>query len=152
MKKIAIVYASVHHMNTKKVVDTVAPELNADAFSIKEVKNVDFTKYDVIGFGSGIFFNEMHKTIYKFIDDFKNTLPKKAFVILTSGVLSKKYETSMCDKLENKGFNVIGSFHCKGYDTAYVWKVIGGIAKGHPNEEDLKNATEFAKKMKKVII
>ena len=31
------------------------------------------------------------------------------------------------------------------YDTFGSFKLIGGIAKGHPAEEDIKNAVEFVK-------
>ena len=40
---------------------------------------------------------------------------------------------------------VIGKFGCKGYDTFGPFKLVGGIAKGHPDEEDIKNAVEFVK-------
>ena len=40
---------------------------------------------------------------------------------------------------------VIGKFGCKGYDTFGPFKLVAGIAKGHPDEEDIKNIVEFAK-------
>ena len=33
----------------------------------------------------------------------------------------------------------------KGYDTFGPFKLMGGIAKGHPDEEDIKNTVEFVK-------
>ena len=46
---------------------------------------------------------------------------------------------------EQKHASVIGKFGCKGYDTFGPFKLVGGIAKGHPNEEDMKNAADFVK-------
>ena len=38
---------------------------------------------------------------------------------------------------------MIGKFGCKGYDTFGPFKLVGGIAKGHTDEEDIKNAKCF---------
>ena len=40
---------------------------------------------------------------------------------------------------------MVGKFGCKGYDTFGPFKLVGGIAKGHPNEEDMINAADFVK-------
>jgi flavodoxin len=39
----------------------------------------------------------------------------------------------------------IGRFSCKGYDTFGPFKLVGGLAKGHPDETDLENAVAFVK-------
>jgi flavodoxin len=39
----------------------------------------------------------------------------------------------------------IGRFFCKGYDTFGPFKLIGGLAKGHPDDKDLENAVAFFK-------
>ena len=38
---------------------------------------------------------------------------------------------------------VLGEFSCKGYDTFGPFKLVGGIAKGRPNERDLEQARTF---------
>ena len=38
---------------------------------------------------------------------------------------------------------VLGSFGCKGYDTFGPFKLVGGIARGRPNEADLEQARSF---------
>ncbi len=40
--------------------------------------------------------------------------------------------------LDKKHASVVGKFGCKGYDTFGPFKLVGGIAKDHPNEEDMK--------------
>ena len=42
-----------------------------------------------------------------------------------------------------ENFDFSGAFHCKGYDTFGPFKIIGGIAKKHPDEKDLANACVF---------
>ncbi len=149
MKKIAIVYVSLHHKNTEKVVNVISDELNADIFDIKNARNVDFSPYDMIGFASGIFYGAVHKSLDRFINEGKN-LPKDAFIILTSGVKAKRYPKNFSASLKEKGYNVLDAFHCKGYDTFSLFKYIGGIAKGHPNETDLSEASKFARKLKTI--
>ena len=45
--------------------------------------------------------------------------------------------------LKEKKTDIIGKFGCKGYDTFGPFKLAGGIAKGHPDEKDLKAAVSF---------
>ena len=47
--KTAIVYASVHHGNTKKIVDEIAKDQNVDLVDATQVKEKDLTEYDAIG-------------------------------------------------------------------------------------------------------
>jgi hypothetical protein len=48
------------------------------------------------------------------------------------------------EKLSEKGFDIIGEFSCRGFDTYGPFKLIGGISKGRPNEKDLQKAGKFA--------
>ena len=68
---------------------------------------------------------------------------KKIFLICTYGG-SANYK-SIEQILDKKHASVVGKFGCKGYDTFGPFKLVGGIAKGHPNEEDMKNAADFVK-------
>jgi len=52
------------------------------------------------------------------------------------------------EKLTKKGFDIIGEFSCRGFNTFGPFKHIGGINKCRPNEKDLKKAEEFAKDLK----
>ena len=46
--KTAIVYASVHHGNTKKIVDEIAKDQNVDLVDATQVKEKDLSGYDAI--------------------------------------------------------------------------------------------------------
>ena len=49
----------------------------------------------------------------------------------------------LAELAREKGCPVLGEFGCQGYDTFGPFKLVGGIAKGHPNERDLENARSF---------
>ena len=126
----AIVYASVHHGNTEKLVKRIAEECQVDLIDAVIQPDADLSSYDMIGFASGIYFSKFHQSILEFAE--KN-LPndKKIFLICTYGG-SANYK-SIEQILDKKRSKVIGKFGCKGYDTFGPFKLVGGIAKGHPD-------------------
>ena len=136
----AIVYASVHHGNTEKIVKSIAERCQVDWIDAVKQSDADLRSYDMIGFASGIYFSKFHQSILKFAE--KNfSDDQKVFLICTYGG-SANYR-SIEQILEKKHASVVGKFGCKGYDTFGPFKLVGGIAKGHPDEEDIKNAVEF---------
>ena len=56
--KAAIIYASVHHENTKKVVEAIAGENAVDLIDATKEKERDLSGYDLIGFASGNFIRQ----------------------------------------------------------------------------------------------
>ena len=145
--KTAIIYASIHHGNTKKVVESMAECISADLIDITKDNNPDIFEYDLIGFASGIYFNSLHKNIVAFIDGVIFDKKQKVFLVATCGANYKDHTKSMKKILKQKDIDCVGSFQCKGYDTYGFWGKIGGIAKGHPNQKDLENAQNFIKEI-----
>ena len=143
--KIAIVYVSVHHKNTEKVVKAMAEMSGADLYDLTKNKDIDLSSYDVVGLASGIYASSMHKTLIKFIDS--HNLPKKVFIVCTSGVTFINYANKMKKQMEDKGYEVIGSFQIKGFNTFGPFALIGGTGKGRPNDTDLNDAREFIKRI-----
>lgn len=135
-----IVYASVHHGNTKKLVEKIAEKCGVDLIDAVQQSKADLSVYDKIGFASGIYFSKFHQRILQFIAE---NLPedKKVFLICTYGG-SANYK-SLESILKEKRADIIGKFGCKGYDTFGPFKMIGGIAKGHPDEKDMQDAVNF---------
>ncbi|OAA88795.1 flavodoxin family protein [Clostridium coskatii] len=146
MKKL-VVYESIHHSNTEKIGKIIAECLNADLVKADDINTNTLNDYDLIGFGSGIYYGKFHKNIVELIDKLSTLSGKKAFIFSTSGQGKNKYNNLIEQKLKEKGFEVVGSFACKGYDTFGPFKIFGGIAKGRPNNEDLQNAKEFAQNL-----
>ena len=141
MKK-AIVYTSVHHGNTEKLVKRIAEECQVDLIDAIKQMNADLDDYDMIGFASGIYYSKFHQSILKFSEE-NLSADKKVFLICTYGG-SANFK-SIEQILNKKHASVVGKFGCKGYDTFGPFKLVGGIAKGHPDEEDMKNAVDFVK-------
>ena len=64
--KTAICYLSCHHGNTRKVVEAMAQAGGADLIDVRTRQAVRLEEYDRIGFASGIYGFEMHKTVAAF--------------------------------------------------------------------------------------
>ena len=142
--KTAIIYASVHHGNTKKVVDEIVKnsDTKVDLIDAVKVKEKDLHGYDRIGFASGIYYSKFHQSVLNFA---AVNLPqaKDVFFICTYG--GKENFDSIEEAVKGKNARIIGRFGCKGDDTFGPFKLVGGIAKGHPNEKELSEAVAFYK-------
>ena len=122
----------------------MAETLNADIVNVNDVNITELQNYDLIGFGSGIYGGKFHKTMLNLIEKLPSVANKKSFLFSTSSMGKIGYNSYIEEKLKGKGFEIIGNFSCKGYDTFGPFKLIGGIGKGRPNEEDIKKAQNFA--------
>ena len=80
----AIVYTSVHHGNTEKLVKKIAEECQVDLIDAVKQIDIDLNGYDMIGFASESIIQNFTSRILKFTE--KN-LPndKKVFLICTYG-------------------------------------------------------------------
>lgn len=141
--KTLIVYHSFHHGNTAKIAKILADELNAKMVKTEDKETNNWDEYELIGFGSGIYNGKHHKSILHAVEKLPTVKGKKAFVFSTSGVL-RNYNKSLKEMLTTKGFQIVGDFVCKALDTYGPLKLIGGLNKGRPNEEDYQKAREFA--------
>ena len=52
---------------------------------------------------------------------------------------------SMREITSRKHGKELGEYRCQGYDTFGPFKLVGGIAKGHPTDDEIKAAVEFYK-------
>lgn len=145
MEKIAIVYVSYHHKNTKKVLDEMAKYRNLELVKVSDGKEKDWSEYTHIGFASGIYFGGLDKALVELADKLPITESQKTFIVYTCGSNFKNYAKKLEEILKSKKGAFAGTFWCKGYDTYGFLKYIGGIAKRHPNEDDLRKAAEFIK-------
>jgi flavodoxin len=145
--KTMIICFSYHHKNTEKIALVFAKTFDCEVKAPVEVDLTVLPDYGLVGFGSGISFGRHYSDLLDFADKLPMVTNKKAFIFSTSGQTGKtsKFHQRLREKLESKGFNIVGDFNCAGFDTYGVLKIVGGIQKGHPNEEDLKQAEYFAK-------
>ena len=146
MNKIVILYASVHHNNTRKVVKHVASGIQTDVIDILKTKKPDIGHYEIIIFASGIYFNTVHKSLLEYIKS-TSFAGKKTILLYTCGIAYIDYARSAVKNLKKNGAEHIGTFHCRGFDTYGILDKIGGIAKKHPNAKDM---DKILKKVKKI--
>lgn len=139
--KTAIVYYSEHHGNTKKLLDAMAAQGDVTLIEASSNLYADLSAYDLIGFASGNYYSRLHDTVLQFAE--KN-LPsaKKIFLIYTYGVREPRLDT-IKQIADSKGAQILGTYGCPGFDTFGPFKLIGGIAKGRPNDEDIAGAVKF---------
>lgn len=143
MSKVAIVYGSVHHSNTKKLVDAIASQFEVDVIDATKKEEKNLQEYDVIGIASGIYGGSFHQSVLEFI---KKQLPadKKVFILYTSA-MPTDFSKSVKKLVEEKNATVIGSFGCRGFNTFGPFKLVGGTSKGHPDEADIADVLSFFK-------
>jgi flavodoxin len=144
--KTAIIYYSKHHGNTKKLLEAIAEKNEVTLIDVTEKPTADLTGYDRIGLASGIYYNNFAKQLLSFAEEH---LPEKkdVFYIYTHGAPKGMFLTAIRKISEQKQCKEIGSYHCLGYDTFGPFKLLGGIAKGHPTEEEVKEAVAFYQKL-----
>jgi len=143
--KSLIIYHSIHHGNTGKVALAISEVMGSDIVKIDNAEPEMILKYDLIGFGSGIYFSKHSKKLLEFCTSLSNTEAKNAFIFSTRGLGPfKVFHRPLRKILYRNGFNIIDEFSCKGFDTVGPLNIIGGINKNRPNEKDLKKAIDFA--------
>ena len=146
--KTAIVYYSMHHGNTKKIVDAISKKADVTLIDAAKYSEYDLCCFDRIGFASGIYFQKFSE---KVIDFLEQNLPdsKEIFYLYTYGIKRKSYLDAIEEAAKKKHAIVTGAFGCRGFDTFGPFKWIGGIAKGRPDQKDVKNAVCFFEEITK---
>lgn len=137
--KTAVCYYSRHHGNTKKVLEAMG---DMDLIDVTAPGNVRLEDYDRIGFASGVYFGKFHPSVEEFARAY---LPagKDVFFVCTCGSRWKGAERALSGLALARGCRILGAFGCRGYDTYGPFKLVGGIAKGHPNQKELDAARAF---------
>ena len=142
MWNIAICYCSRHHGNTRKVLEAMTGQGEAALIDVTACGEVCLEDYDCIGVASGIYFGRFHRAV---AEAARRHLPhgRPVFFVCTYGGGAGKALCEMEALARERDCQVLGSFGCKGYDTFGPFKLVGGIARGRPNETDLADARQF---------
>lgn len=140
--KTAICYYSRHHGNTLAVLDAMTEGCNVDLIDVTARMAVRLDQYDRIGFASGIYFSKFSPVVVNFARQY---LPegREVFFVYTYGAPKVSLPGNITAAVKEKGCRILGQFGCRGYDTFGPFKLIGGLAKGHPDAQDLKKAKQF---------
>ncbi|MDD1685027.1 MAG: flavodoxin family protein [Methanoregula sp.] len=155
VKSLVVVF-SYHHKNTEKIAKVFAKVLGAPVKTPRQVNPDDIREYDLVGFGSGIYSGTFDASVLDLADRLPQATGKtKAFIFSTYGAPAtfagrefvENNHSQIREKLQAKGYMVIGEFGCAGFNTNSFLKFFGGLNKGRPNAEDLKNAEAFARNL-----
>ncbi len=138
--KTAICYYSEHHGNTKLLLDAIQ-EQDPEVVLVDCTKKheVDLLGYDRIGFASGIYYGSFAKPLLSFA---QINLPDKkdVFFLFTCGSMNSSYTNWIREIAEAKEARILGEYGCFGFDTFGPFKIVGGIKKGHPTNEEIEDA------------
>jgi flavodoxin len=154
LRSLMVVF-SYHHNNTEKIANACAKVLGAEVKTPRQVRPEEIGEYDLVGFGSGIYSATFDSSVLDLADRLLQVSSKKAFLFSTYGAPAfianrefiEKNHQQIREKLKAKGYTVIGEFGCAGWNTNSFLKYFGGLNKGKPDAEDLRNAEAFARDM-----
>jgi flavodoxin len=145
--------------NTEKIANVFAKVLDAHIKTPQQINPEELQEYNLIGFGSGIYSATFDASLLDLADRLPKVNNKKVFLFSTYGApafiasrefIEKNHE-QIRKKLQAKGYTVIGEFGCAGWNTNSFLRFFGGLNKGRPNAEDLKNAEAFARDMQEKV-
>lgn len=138
----AIIYYSEHHGNTKKLLDMICAAASDVELIDVTKEDKDLSGYDRIGIASGIYFSSFAKQV---LDYAEKHLPEgmPVFFIYTHGAPAGNFLKGIRAITEKKHCRELGEFRCQGFDTFGPFKLVGGIAKGHPTHEEIMAAVRF---------
>lgn len=153
--KTLIICISIHHGNTKKIAKTMAEVLDAEVLEPANIEVSRLDKYELIGFGSGIYGWKHHNSLSTLIDKLPHT-NKKAFIFSTRGnfirlVPLENYHKDIRNRLLEKEFEIIGEFSCLGFDTSGPLRFVGGKNKEHPQWRRLRQSKKVCSRAKEWI-
>lgn len=124
----------------------MAEASDAKVCPLDKIDTVNLQEYEIIGFGAGISYGKHYDKLLQAVERL-NLQGKSVFVFSTSGMNNTKYNSSLIKLLKDVGATIVGDFTCKGFDTYGPIKLIGGIAKGHPDNDDIAAAKQFILKV-----
>ncbi len=149
-----LVCDSSHHGNTRRVADAMISAAGGRIIPPGDEVREAVRSGALLGLGSGIYFGSHHRTLLSFAESLPEMNTGHAFLFSTSGtgyrlprLAGLDYHRKLRDILRGKGYIVLGEFSCKGFDTYGLWGKLGGIAKGHPTDVDLRDAQAFARSL-----
>lgn len=142
MNKTVIIYASTHHENTKKLVEAIADGYDIAQIDAEKQQQADLSKYDLIGFASGIDFGRFYDSVEQFLE---NCLPegKQVFFLYTCAKVNDRFTKTIKEKAQKKNAVIVGEYGCKGFNTYGPWRLVGGMNKKHPSVNELNEAVRF---------
>lgn len=134
--KVLIIYKSMHHQNTYRLVKHLHDKYGYDLINVDEINDsTNFDEYIYIGIASGIYGFEFSKEITELIKKGK-IKNKKMFILYTSAMDKDSFSKNIIKEVSKEN-ELKGVYHTKGFCTFAFFKWFGGVNKNRPNENDL---------------
>ena len=146
MKSLVVYYSKSG--NTEKVAKAIARGSEAELKRVEEVNPENIFDYSLICIGTPVHALAPAKPIKKFLKRLPDLSGRKGAGFCTMHAVGDKRTLRIIkEKLEAKNAEFLGGFSCKGLSS-----IFGDIGpkifnKGKPNEEDLKRAEDFGRKL-----
>ena len=146
-----IMYRSRHHGNTRKVVEAIAAAFpedvdTVDVATLGKGEKVDLSGYHLVGVASGIYHGEIDRDLARVL---QASLRDGDFVfsLLTYGGASKWYGKDVDGICRATRANFLAGHGCPGFDTWGPYKLMGGMNKGRPNDEDVADMVAWYRRL-----
>ena len=109
MTRTAIIYASTHHGNTKKLAEAIARCHDITLIDAAVQPNADLTDFDLIGFASGIDFGKFYPAVERFLSE---NLPenKDIFFLYTCAKSSNRFTMTIRASAAGKKAVCLGEY------------------------------------------
>ena len=141
-----ILYRSKSHGNTKRLVDAICaahPEVAClDVSTVGKEEKVDLSAYRLIGLASGVYYGNMDSTLMRVASKSLRD-GDYVFGLVTRGSNDQKFSKNLGDTCLLRAANLIGIYDVFGYNTMFPFKLVGGLMKGHPTQEEVDGAVAF---------
>ena len=144
----AIVVTSLHHENTQRIARAMAETGGATLLTPEQAFATNLANFDLVGFGSGIYFGQHHAALRKLVHALPR-LPQNVFIFSTAGLplFSRLFHWRLRHALKSRGCRVVDEFSCRGWDTVGPLLLMGGLNRHHPDANDFSRARKFANRL-----
>ena len=135
--KAMIVFASALG-NSKKIAEVIGSRLKIDVHNVRSISAPKMA--DTIIIVGGIYGGKSKKELKEFVNLLDSTKVRSIAVITSSGAGERRTTPSEIEELiRARKINILGELNIRG--RAFIFPT------GHPNETDLKMATEWVEKI-----
>ena len=154
--KSLIVCVSKSHGNTRRVAERMAEVLDAEVVDAESVDPEKLCEYDLVGFGSGIYYMTFDSRIPALIRRLPQVNGIHAFTFFTSGAREiplVDYTKPVRNRLESQRVCRYSTRSPAAASTrSGRSRFIGGINRGRPDDHDLGRAAAFAERIRKRVV
>jgi len=144
MKSLVAYYSKTG--NTEKIAKAIAKGLGADLRKIEGINNV--SEYDLICVGTPVYGFAPANPVKEFLEKIPPLPNRKGAAFCTMHAFGDKRTLRIIkEKMENEEVVFLGGFSCRGLSRIFANFGPKIFNKGKPNEDDLKRAEGFGKRL-----